>query len=628
MERPMFKNTTGDEQKIHIKYNIEKKIIWTASLTVIALSFYICFLLYQANRSLWIDEAMLAYSLETRGFADLIGTALALDQSAPVLFLYIVKSFTAVLGSSEFSLRLFSLISYAGTLAFSFLLFRKAFRVKYPVIGVAIISVIKILLYYSNELKPYMTDCMVVLLVVFLYYLYTEKKLNIWLLSIIYAALLWMSNPACFFICGVLAYEFILGILHKDKPLALKTMLGSLIVITSFLVYYFFWLKPVADSQYMIDFWSGYRFPLIPSGPDDIIKMGLLWRNIFNQMTPEIFTAAILAGGGVVFSFIKKNRFGIVIALGLLLSLIASCLGKYPFSPRLMLFAYPLIAILAFIPLDHLLKASRHGLQRLLAFLLIIALFLGSFSMTASSYLSDESSRYIAGEEANGLIQYIDDHIKNDEYVYVYFSSIPVFNFKNGYDTLHIGKNADANMNNVLLGKGFFLDGENAEDIEAVLSKNKCYVLISHIQDEGRIAPLLNALTEDGYLELADVSHSTNLYYHAKTLAGVKTNVEYKLESYIEKEGKGILRIKINNTGNVYLNPQSMDDVHLMCRENPNIDFVLDQTDIAPGQETEVNCTFEIPDHCREMNIQLVNKGKYWFDEIGIQPIKIAREPD
>ena len=183
-----------------------------------------------------------------------------MDQSAPIIYLYAVKIITLIFGSSELTLRIFSFICFAGVLLLVYLLMKNVFTVKYPILCTAFVSNISTLLYYSNEFKPYMSDCFCVLFVLYLYFLFKQGKLKIFLLSFIYSILLWLSNPVIFFIGGVFIYEFGMGIFYKDKATVLNTVLGGVIVLSSFFVLYIYWLKPVADSEYTINYWTNYKF--------------------------------------------------------------------------------------------------------------------------------------------------------------------------------------------------------------------------------------------------------------------------------------------------------------------------------------------------------------------------------
>ena len=51
------------------------------------------------NVNFWVDEAMLAYSVSTRSLGQLAAAPLAWNQSAPLLYVYIVKVISLVAGN-------------------------------------------------------------------------------------------------------------------------------------------------------------------------------------------------------------------------------------------------------------------------------------------------------------------------------------------------------------------------------------------------------------------------------------------------------------------------------------------------------------------------------------------------
>ena len=117
---------------------------------------------------LWPDEAYLAHNYLDRGYLELL-QALDYRQVAPLLYLWVQKTFVMICGFSEYSLRLYV---FLGSLA-SLLLFRDLasrllqgmtrligdwllFAVAYPLIR------------YSAEAKPYGSDMLVSLVLLVL----------------------------------------------------------------------------------------------------------------------------------------------------------------------------------------------------------------------------------------------------------------------------------------------------------------------------------------------------------------------------------------------------------------------------------------------------------------------------
>ena len=85
-------------------------------------------------------------------------------------------------------------------------------------------------------------------------------------------------------------------------------------------------------------------------------------------------------------------------------------------------------------------------------------------------------------EEPGKLIEYVDENIKNQA-LYVYYHAIPVFSFMNGYGNLHIGKNIDDNIHNVILGEHFNTKFKNDIGIiTASMNASFCFLILSETE--------------------------------------------------------------------------------------------------------------------------------------------------
>lgn len=492
------------------KTDILSKGVWAVSLTLIGFSFYLLFLLYWTNRSLWIDEAMLAFSFTQRSFGDLVKGIFLWDQSAPILYLYMVKIITIVFGVSEFTLRVFSLLTYFLTLFLAYKVMDKEFKIKYPILAAAFLSNMRVLLYYANEFKQYMPDAFAVLLILYLYYLYSEKKLDFKLLFLVYAIIIWFSYPTVFFSGGVLVYEFIISVAAKDNKKVLCFIAGGVLIVASFFINYLIWLKPVANSEYMLDFWLDYNFPLIPLSLADIKRIFILSGGLLSHMKFNVIFVGVLIVCGVVISFTKITKYHIVVYISISLTLLASFIGKYPFNKRLMLFIYPILVIYIFIAIDEIMGKDTR--KSVVVIGIILSLFLSNYS---SFELLNKNNRYIGRNDTNPLIDYVDENIVEGEMLYVYYRAIPAYVFKMGHNNESIGKNVKIAERNVIFGKGTLPDekkGIDNVDIRDIKKYKKCYILISH-HDEERIDGYLEELEKYGEISLVMEKHNTPLYY-------------------------------------------------------------------------------------------------------------------
>jgi uncharacterized membrane protein len=112
---------------------------------------------YFAGRPLWLDEAMVALNVLLRPYGGLL-LPLDSDQTAPFPFLWAVKLGSAIGGTDERALRLAPIL---GGVALLFLMVPLARRILEPraaVLAVGLTAVSPILIYYSNEIKPYGLD--------------------------------------------------------------------------------------------------------------------------------------------------------------------------------------------------------------------------------------------------------------------------------------------------------------------------------------------------------------------------------------------------------------------------------------------------------------------------------------
>jgi hypothetical protein len=148
--------------------NNEKAII---KLTIIA-GVLLSTLQFFYNRSLWLDEAYLALNIINKSHFELL-KPLDLRQVAPILFLIIEKIFSDLIPNSEFGLRLFPLISFWLSIFLFYKLIKAIQQNYYAIIfSLSLFVFNTTLIYYSSEVKQYMTDALVLISV---YYLILRK---------------------------------------------------------------------------------------------------------------------------------------------------------------------------------------------------------------------------------------------------------------------------------------------------------------------------------------------------------------------------------------------------------------------------------------------------------------------
>jgi predicted membrane-bound mannosyltransferase len=134
---------------------------------IIAIGSFLRIAMLLQNRNLFIDEANIARNVYERTFAGL-ALPLSYEQYAPPVFLWILKLHTTVLGFSEYAFRLYPLL----TGIFAMYLFTNIMKLMNVAAGVLyplfLMATGFIYIHFSTEVKQYMPDTCIALLLVWL----------------------------------------------------------------------------------------------------------------------------------------------------------------------------------------------------------------------------------------------------------------------------------------------------------------------------------------------------------------------------------------------------------------------------------------------------------------------------
>jgi hypothetical protein len=338
------------------KYTIEEIVI-ALILTAGVLNAFVQFIY---NRSLWIDEAMLALNIIDRTYFELL-KPLDYAQVAPILFLLIEKFFSTLLPNTEYGLRIFPFLCFLSAIYFFYKIIKRQFRNTYAIIIALSLFVFNaVFVYYSSEVKQYMAD--VAVLLAFFYLIlkdYQQEKNRYYALGITGVISIFLSNvaPIILFTGGVymLYNHFFSSKQYKIIPLfaVFATWLAA------FSVDYYFFIHDHPTREYMIWYWSD-RKAFLPYGS---ISDAFTFLNrerflIFNSLSSKLYDHTLpskILEFTLLFSFltgvinlIRKRRTEILIltCTPLLLHLLLSAFQLYPFESRLLLYTYPGIIIL------------------------------------------------------------------------------------------------------------------------------------------------------------------------------------------------------------------------------------------------------------------------------------------
>jgi len=543
---------------------------------------YTSFFMNSVNRSLWLDEAMLAVDFTQRSLGNLTDGVFSWNQSAPVGWLYIVKSLAVLFGHTEYIYRLFSVICYICILLLLYFLAKKLLGMKYPLALCAYVATMEVMLKYSNMFKPYISDGLFVLITVAVFGLYERKRINYIVLALVWALLIWFSNPVCFIAGGLIMSRLFFALVEKNKKNIKEMMVVGVLIVSSFVGNYFYWLREVAQRTEMQSFWENNRFPLIPTSREELELAQSLITGIyssFNHMSGFFIVMTVIS---FVIAIRKRDKLILGLCGGIMLALFASAMSMFPISNRLWLFYYPLLSMIVFYTTEEL--AGRKEKKGYIIW--VICCFVLILNNKGISNFLDAENIYIEKQETNQQIEYLKEKATSDESVYVYYYCKPGFWFKNGYDNEYLG---DSEVP-VIFGERLLFDtSEYMGDIRKIRNAKRCYIMMSMTYDE-QIMRLSSILRWHGYVELLYNEYSTPIYYYCEDLKDSKTAVQMEvLWQGNHGDGTAGMLIGLHNTGESYLN-HMYEEMHLIDKEN---NLMIDiPPNIKPGEYVKVGIRY------------------------------------
>jgi Dolichyl-phosphate-mannose-protein mannosyltransferase len=312
---------------------------WAArvSLLLVVLGVAVRVRQWLGGRSLWLDEALVAGSLVDRGHLQLLTEPLLHRQAAPQAWLQASRLAVELFGDDERALRLVPLLSGCAALV---VLARLAPRLLPPALAPVAVGLCALhpgLVYYSNELKPYATDVLVVLVVLLV--ALRDRPL---LLGLTGAVAVWCAYPAVFALAAAsLVLVLRRGTLHERGKAALRLAPWPV----SLAVAYVLVLRPVRQEAVVAAYWA-FAFPRSASDlPAWLVRQGLdLARTPLRLAVPLLALALLVLGVGVLWRRAPTAALLVLGAVGP--AVVAAALSVYPLADRLALWTVPPVALL------------------------------------------------------------------------------------------------------------------------------------------------------------------------------------------------------------------------------------------------------------------------------------------
>lgn len=431
-----------------IKYRQTLDVFWCG---IVVLGIILRLRQYLTNRSLWVDEASLALNILERSFSSL-SLPLDYDQGAPIGFLFIQKFLVLIFGNSEYTLRLFPLISGGGAL---YLIYRvaKTYFSDFVFPSVLLFAISIPMIYYSSELKQYSTDVMVSLLLIYLALLCLNKSAAIQTFVVLGLAGVFsilLSHPSVFTLSVIGVSLFVDEYLNKDY-MRLRRLVGvGILWGATFLGTYLISLQYLIGNENLQDYWKNSYAPFPPwehIGWYKNVFVVLLphinpsfLRDIFPGFSEEylILGALLLVFVGMLSLLFRNFKMAVIFITPFVVAFIASGLNRYPMSDRFLYFWLPSLFLL-----------MGEGLWRLYAVLSKYnnAVAWAVYGMTGFillwspiQYASTNFFKPQMGEDIKPVLAYVRDHLQEGDKVYVHNGSVTPFLY---YETSYSLNTAD-----------------------------------------------------------------------------------------------------------------------------------------------------------------------------------------
>ena len=434
---------------------------------------------YLTGRSLWADEAMLALNIVGRDFAGML-RPLDYDQGAPIGFLLVEKIFNTALGKHEFALRLFPLLIGLTSLWLFYLLLKQIMSGPGLLIALALFAFNPRLIYYSSEVKQYILDVVVTILLLLIAapaFRASPGKRDFAWLTLAGLIALSFSHPVLFVLGGIGLALVIITLQRRDYA-GLRFVIGmGILWVLEIAFLYVLILKDLSQNAYMREYWLGAFLPMPPwSDPGWFTKS--LNENIGIQfgIPYAVFVGFFLMLVGWVMLWFQQRGYAIAFTSILLVMLTASAWQLYPVFERMILFLVPIGLILIGKAIEAIyVRLQRYQLpETLLVSLLAVYLLYGPVVTSLQNFLAP---KYF--EHMRPTMEFVRDAWKDGDAMYVSYGALPAFRFYAPFYGLEstpyeLGRREDYQNPQAILSQ-----------LEAYKGQPRMWIVFSHVYEKG-----------------------------------------------------------------------------------------------------------------------------------------------
>ena len=389
-------------------------------------------------RTLSLDEARLAVNIAARSFRGLL-SPLAMDQTAPPLFLWGERVTTLLFGQTDCMLRLLPVVAGVMAAALMYPLARRFLTPGQALLAAMIGIFSPLLLTYSNTVKQYSVELLVGILLLLAWERAVARGFHGRAALTLLAAgtfAPWIAMTSVFVLgaCWVqLAVEAARRNAAAARLALAATACWGLSAVSAYLAVY----RPAAGNPYMRRFWElAFITPTRPGFPGHLWKSieDLVWGFVAGDplvdrrpfllglhVVTVVVLVLTLAGTRRILRAKGPGAAWMLWGPGVLL-LCASMATIFPIAPRLMLFLIPSLIVLLVAGLIEAVEALPAGARRpgllLASAMLLLPL---EFQATVRTFAPGPSARF------EDLVSDLQSHRRPGEPVYIFARSLPAW---------------------------------------------------------------------------------------------------------------------------------------------------------------------------------------------------------
>lgn len=347
--------------QLSVKNEHLEKAAKVAAWVAIAVGIILRFIMYYQDRNLIIDEANIVRNLFERGFVRLLAP-LDYEQYAPPVFLWVEKLLSMTFGFSAKALKLFPMACGIGMLFLYYDILKRLINPNIVWLPLALLAFSPYFIEFSATIKQYISDSLIVLLLLWvairtdIFEMQRRKFVLLW--GMVGVLAIYSSMPSVFALAAV-GFYYAWQVFRKKSWNYIPSLTGmAAIWLGAFAIYYFIFLKPQIESDYLQNYHADYFLFALPKKPEEWQHNWMRIREIINNAcgysSYNFWAACVLLPLGV-FALMRK-RLGILILIltPVLLTLFAAALNQFSLIQRVSLFLLPLVLLLFSLGLNEL----------------------------------------------------------------------------------------------------------------------------------------------------------------------------------------------------------------------------------------------------------------------------------